>query len=111
MYSMIEQKLPGYQIDLVGNDHEEDKFIVAATSDRTPGSRYLFDAKTKELTKLVDVTPWLKEDQLAPMKPIEYKSRDCLTIHGYLTLPLGRDPKDLHQVMIRHGDPCPRDGR
>src|SRR5213078_1785133 len=86
MYSTIEQKLPGYQIDLVGNDHEEDKFIVAATSDRTSGSRYLFDAKTNELTKLVDVTPWLKEDQLAPMKPIDYQSRDGLTIHGYLTL-------------------------
>jgi dipeptidyl aminopeptidase/acylaminoacyl peptidase len=109
MYSTIEQKLPGYQIDLVGNDHEEDKFVVAATSDRTPGSRYLFDAKTKELTKLVDVTPWLKEDQLAPMKPIEYKSRDGLAIHGYLTLPLGRDPKNLPTVMIPHGGPWARD--
>jgi len=109
MYSAIEQKLPGYQIDLVGNDHEEDKFVVAATSDRTPGSRYLFDAKTKELTKLVDVAPWLKEDQLAPMKPIEYKSRDGLTIHGYLTLPLGRDPKNLPTVMIPHGGPWARD--
>jgi len=109
MYSTIEEKLPGYQIDLVGNDHEEDKFIVAATSDRTPGSRYLFDAKTKELTKLVDVTPWLKEDQLAPMKPIDYQSRDGLTIHGYLTLPLGRDPKNLPTVMIPHGGPWARD--
>ncbi|PYJ98094.1 MAG: S9 family peptidase, partial [Verrucomicrobia bacterium] len=109
MYSTIEQKLPGYQIDLVGNDHEEDKFVVSATSDRTPGSRYLFDTKTNELTKLVDVTPWLKEDQLAPMKPIEYKSRDGLIIHGYLTLPLGRDPKNLPTVMIPHGGPWARD--
>jgi len=109
MYSTIEQKLPGYQVDLVGNDHEENKFVVAATSDRTPGSRYLFDAKTKELTKLVDVAPWLKEDQLAAMKPIEYKSRDGLTIHGYLTLPLGRDPKNLPTVMIPHGGPWARD--
>ncbi len=110
MYSTIEQKLPGYQIDLVGNDHEENKFVVAATSDRTPGSRYLFDAKTKELTKLVDVAPWLKEDQLAPMKPIEYRSRDGLTIHGYLTLPLvGHDPKNLPTVMIPHGGPWARD--
>jgi dipeptidyl aminopeptidase/acylaminoacyl peptidase len=109
MYSTIEQKLPGYQVDLVGNDHEEDKFIVAATSDRTPGSRYLFDAKTKELTKLVDVAPWLKEDQLAPMKPIDYQSRDGLTIHGYVTLPLGRDPKNLPTVVIPHGGPWERD--
>jgi dipeptidyl aminopeptidase/acylaminoacyl peptidase len=109
MYSTIEQKLPGYQVDLAGNDHEEDKFIVAATSDRTPGSRYLFDAKTKELTKLADVAPWLKEDQLAPMKPIDYQSRDGLTIPGYVTLPLGRDPKSLPTVVIPHGGPWERD--
>jgi len=109
MYHTIEQKLPGYQVDLVGNDHEENKFVVSATSDRTPGSRYLFDTKTNELTKLVDVAPWLKEDQLAPMKPIEYKSRDGLTIHGYLTLPLGREPKNLPTVVIPHGGPWARD--
>ena len=109
MYHTIEQKLPGYQVDLVGNDHEENKFIVSAASDRTPGSRYLFDPKTNELTKLVDVAPWLKEDQLAPMKAIEYKSRDGLTIHGYLTLPLGREPKNLPTVVIPHGGPWARD--
>ena len=46
----IEQKLPGYQVDAVGTDHEEDQFIIAATSDRTPGSRYLFNVESGELT-------------------------------------------------------------
>jgi len=39
-----------------------------ANNDRTPGSRYLFEKKSGQLTKLVDVAPWLKEGQLAPMK-------------------------------------------
>ena len=108
-YAAIEKKLPGYQIDGVGTDHDENHFIIAATNDRTPGFRYLYDAKSGELTKLAEVAPWLKADQLAPMKPIEYKSRDGLTIHGYLTLPVGREAKNLPVVVNPHGGPWARD--
>ena len=109
MFATLEQKLPGWQIDIVGNDHEENQFIIAATSDRSPGGRYLFNAQTGELTKLAEVAPWLKADQLAEVKPIEYKSRDGLTIRGYLTLPLGRAPKNLPVVVNPHGGPWARD--
>jgi dipeptidyl aminopeptidase/acylaminoacyl peptidase len=43
------------------------------------------------------------------MKPIQYQSRDALTIHGYLTLPLGRAPKNLPVVINPHGGPWARD--
>ena len=43
------------------------------------------------------------------MKPIEYKSRDGLTIHGYLTLPVGREAKNLPVVVNPHGGPWARD--
>jgi dipeptidyl aminopeptidase/acylaminoacyl peptidase len=109
IFATLEQKLPGYQVDIAGNDHDENQFIIVATSDRTPGSRYLFNVKNGELTKLADVAPWLKEGQLAPVKPIEYTSRDGLTIHGYLTLPLGREPKNLAVVVNPHGGPWDRD--
>ncbi|MEP7249938.1 MAG: S9 family peptidase [Spartobacteria bacterium] len=109
MYKTLAEKLPGYEIEVVANDKAEDKFIVMASNDRSPGSRNLFDVKTGTLTKLVDVAPWLKEAQLAPMKPVEYKSRDGLTIHGYLTLPLGREAKNLPVVINPHGGPWYRD--
>ena len=103
------EKLPGYEVEVTANDKAEEKFIVVAINDRSPGSRNLFDAKTGTLTKLVDVAPWLKESELAPMKPIEYQSRDGLTIHGYLTLPLGREAKNLPVVVNPHGGPWARD--
>jgi dipeptidyl aminopeptidase/acylaminoacyl peptidase len=109
MYKTLAEKLPGYEVEVVANDKAEDKFIVMASNDRSPGSRNLFDAKTGTLTKLVDVAPWLKESELAPMKPIEYKSRDGLTIHAYLTLPLGREAKNLPVVINPHGGPWFRD--
>jgi dipeptidyl aminopeptidase/acylaminoacyl peptidase len=109
LYRTLADKLPGYEIEVSAHDKAEEKLIVVASNDRSPGSRNLFDRKTGSLTKLVDVAPWLKESDMAPMKPVEYKSRDGLTIRGYLTLPLGREAKNLPVVINPHGGPWFRD--
>src|SRR5438046_10511698 len=69
----------------------------------------MVEKETGKRTKLAAVAPWLKEEQLAPMKANEFKTRDGLTIRGYLTLPLGRDPKNLPVVVNPHGGPWARD--
>jgi dipeptidyl aminopeptidase/acylaminoacyl peptidase len=38
-------------------------------------------------------------------KPIRYKARDGLEIPAFLTLPLGRDAKNLPLIMLVHGGP------
>jgi dipeptidyl aminopeptidase/acylaminoacyl peptidase len=38
-------------------------------------------------------------------KPIDYKARDGVTIHAYLTLPKGREPKGLPLIIMPHGGP------
>jgi len=43
------------------------------------------------------------------MKPIQYISRDSITIHGYLTLPVGVKAKNLPVVFNPHGGPWARD--
>ena len=109
LYKTLQEKLPGYDIYFVSLNKEEDTFIVRTITDRSLGAFYVFDSKSGELTKLADRAPWLKEDQLVEMKPIEYKSRDGLTIHGYLTLPKGRPAKNLPVVVNPHGGPWARD--
>jgi dipeptidyl aminopeptidase/acylaminoacyl peptidase len=109
MFRDLESRLPGYEISLTSADKAEDKFIVATTSDRTPGKRYLYDKATRELTLLADVAPWLPEDELAPMRPVQYTSRDGLVIHGYLTLPKGVEARNLPVVVNVHGGPWHRD--
>src|SRR6185503_14167235 len=98
-------------MDLILQAHNkaEDKFIVAAFNDRTDGKRYIYDAKADSLSLLATLNPKISPDETAPMKPIEYKSRDGLTIHGYLTLPLGREPKNLACIVNPHGGPWARD--
>jgi dipeptidyl aminopeptidase/acylaminoacyl peptidase len=109
LYKTLDEKLPGYEVEVVAHNKAEDKLIVMASNDRSPGTRNLYDVKSGTLTKLAEVAPWLPEQQLAHMKPIEYQSRDGLTIHGYLTLPLGREAKNLPVVVNPHGGPWFRD--
>jgi dipeptidyl aminopeptidase/acylaminoacyl peptidase len=109
IYKELAARLPDYEIELTNNDRAERMFIVEADNDRTRGSRYLYDAHSKKLTKLCDVTPWLDEKRMATMKPIKYTTRDGLTVNGYLTLPNGALPKNLPMVVNPHGGPWYRD--
>lgn len=109
MYKKVQEALPAYEISFSSHNKAEDKFIVVAYSDRNPGRYYLYDRNTGQLDFLADSRPWLKEEHLAPMKPIKYTTRDGLTIEGYLTLPVGSDGKNLPTVVIPHGGPWARD--
>jgi dipeptidyl aminopeptidase/acylaminoacyl peptidase len=105
----IEKRLPGYEAAVAGMSKDEDKCLVRSYSDRSLGAYYFYDLKTKAFRKLADVSPWIKESEMAEMKPIRYQSRDGLTIHGYLTLPKGLSPKGLPVVVNPHGGPWYRD--
>src|SRR3984893_11407170 len=110
LYKNLTEKLPDYDVHITSSNKDEDMFIVRTITDRSLGAFYLYDAKSGDLTKLADRNPWLKEDQLCEMKPIEYTSRDGLTIHGYLTLPKGKAAKNLPIVINPHGVPRSRGG-
>lgn len=109
VYERINAKVPGMDLNLQSATKAEDKFIVAAFSDRTPGARYIYDAKADTLSMLAEINPKIPAADMAPMKPISYKSRDGLTINGYLTLPVGREPKGLACIVNPHGGPWARD--
>jgi dipeptidyl aminopeptidase/acylaminoacyl peptidase len=109
LYETLARNLPGYDVYVVSSNREEDTFIVRTISDRSLGAFYLYDTRSGALTKIADRNPWLKEADLAEMKPIEYAARDGLAIHGYLTLPRNAAARSLPIVVHPHGGPWHRD--
>jgi dipeptidyl aminopeptidase/acylaminoacyl peptidase len=109
MFEALQKQLPGMEITLQSATKTEDKFIVAASSDRTEGARYVYDRKSNSLTQLAVINPKITPSDMAAMKPISYKSRDGLTINGYLTLPVNKPAKNLACVVNPHGGPWARD--
>lgn len=108
MMNDLKSKLGDLEFDLVSNNKAEDKFLVLAHSDKSLGTYYLYDKRSGILEKISDITPWLDPEEMATMNPVEYASRDGLTIHGYLTLPKGytmENAKNLPVVVNPHGGP------
>jgi dipeptidyl aminopeptidase/acylaminoacyl peptidase len=108
----LKNKLGDIQFGIVSQDKAEDKKIVLASSDKSQGAYFLYDVITGKLDKITDVAPWLDEKEMASMVPVEYTSRDNLTIHGYLTLPKGYNldnAKNMPVIINPHGGPWARD--
>jgi len=49
------------------------------------------------------------QTQIAATLPLKFKARDGLTVHGYLTTPIGAERKNLPLVVLPHGGPWVRD--
>jgi dipeptidyl aminopeptidase/acylaminoacyl peptidase len=97
--------------DFAISSHTTDngKWIVSYTADDAPVSYYLYDRAAKKADFLFANNSKLEKAQLNRMEPIEFKARDGLTIHGYLTKPVGVEPKNLPTVLLVHGGPWARD--
>ncbi|MCD4745302.1 MAG: S9 family peptidase [Bacteroidales bacterium] len=112
LFENLEKKLGDYELGISAYNKEEDVFIVRTYSDRSLGAYYIYNKNTDKLDKIVDVSPWLDEDEMAKVEPIQYESRDGLTINGYLTLPKGynlENAKNLPAIINPHGGPWYRD--
>ena len=84
-------------------------WIVGFLVDNGPMAYYAYDRGTGKATFLFYHRPALLKYTLASMEPISFKSRDGLTIHGYLTCPPGKPRKNLPIVLNVHGGPWARD--
>lgn len=83
---------------------------VRVYSDRQPSEAFLFDRQAGKATFLAGSMEWIKAGEMSPMKPISFKARDGLQLHGYITLPAGSDGRNLPMVINPHGGPHgPRD--
>jgi dipeptidyl aminopeptidase/acylaminoacyl peptidase len=90
-------------------DLADKTWLVTYNTDNGPVYYYSYDRATKKSQLLFSNKPKLEKLALAQMQPISYKSRDGLTIHGYLTTPVGIPAKNLPTVLLVHGGPWSRD--
>lgn len=109
-YKEIDDKLKSQfgdkEFGIVSSDDNNDKLLVVVGSDKLYGTYYEYDTKTKQTKLLYNLMPQLKEEDMAEMRPIEFKSRDGLTIRGYITLPKAAlEGKKVPLIVNPHGGP------
>jgi dipeptidyl aminopeptidase/acylaminoacyl peptidase len=94
---------------VIDRDQADKTWLVAYTFDRGPISYYAWDRETRKGTFLFVHQPKLQGLALAEMKAVSFKARDGLNLRGYLTLPVGLEPRDLPMILMVHGGPWGRD--
>ncbi len=108
----LQKHFPGKSFGTADTDKSEQKRLIYVGGDRTRGAYYHYDVALDKLTKLADVAPWIKEEDMVEMLPVSYTTRDALNIEAYLSLPQGctlDTAKQLPVVVHPHGGPWARD--
>ena len=106
--SQIDRALPN-TINTIGAPING-KMLVTSSSDRDPGTVYIYDANGPSLTEALRIAEWIKPQQMNEMRPISFTARDGMRIDGYLTLPKSwKAGAPAPMIMHPHGGPWARD--
>jgi len=96
------------EVHIAGRTLVDDVWIVARSVDDGPVHYYRYDRSSRKATPLFTSQPKLEGLPLAKMEPVSFTARDGLTIHAYLTRPIGLEPGGP-AVLLVHGGPWGRD--
>lgn len=99
----------GYRMSIIGQADDPNIMIVYSEGADDAGSNYLINFTTGATTDLGALYPDLPVEWLTTKLAIHYTAADGTDIEAYLTLPPGRDARNLPLVMHPHGGPAARD--
>lgn len=105
----IEKAFPGKSAGIVSSDLAADELVVYVTGTIEPPAYYLLDRTNHTVRPIAAPYPDLINVKLGEVRAFDYPARDGLPIHAYLTLPPGKQSKDLPLVVMPHGGPDARD--
>lgn len=105
LYQTLQASFPGSLVVVEGRTGESGLMLLAAHSDRAPVDYFLFDAQARRASHLASRRSWIDPERTARVEPFTLQARDGLELHGYLTLPVGLEPKGLPMVVMPHGGP------
>jgi dipeptidyl aminopeptidase/acylaminoacyl peptidase len=108
-WNAVIKAFPGEQVTLASWSANKRQIVVEVDSPTLGPAYALVDLDAKSARFLGDAYMGLTQAGVSERRPIKYKAADGLEITGYLTLPRGKDPKNLPLVVLPHGGPKARD--
>ncbi|QYK03706.1 alpha/beta hydrolase family protein [Shewanella zhangzhouensis] len=109
-FRALEASFPQDAVFITSSTADNNTWILTTASDVNPGEFYSYDRVNKKIAYVASSKPWIDKAKMSHKEPVSFKARDGLTIHGYLTVPRGKDAKELPLIVHPHGGPHgPRD--
>ncbi len=109
-YKGLKQAFPNSYVFINNYTRDNNQMVFRVSSDINPGEFYILDLTKNKIKPLINSRSWINMKEMSSMKPITITARDGVELHGYLTLPKGKEAKNLPLVVNPHGGPHgPRD--
>ena len=96
---------PGRDARLVSRSADNKRVIARVSGGATPTTYYLIDYTTKKADIVGEEYPALADQPQGSVREFQYKARDDYSLFGYLTIPAGKEEKNLPLVVLPHGGP------
>lgn len=105
LHKLLGSKFPGNYVDFINYTDDGSRLLFSVRSDREPGAYFLYDRASGKAFPLFATREQIDPEQMAERRPISFKARDGLELHGYITLPLRAAGKLPPLVLMPHGGP------
>ena len=105
----IDRTFPDRTNVIVNRSRDGNRMLIWSSAADDPGTYYVYDRAARRMETFASPLDSLQELRFAPVRHVEYPSRDGVSIRAYLTLPPGRGERGLPLVVLPHGGPFLRD--
>ena len=105
LHQQLSAQFPGQYLHFIDFSDDGKLLLFSVKSDRDPGSYYLFDRTTMKADLLFSAMEAIFPEQMAERRPISFKARDGLELHGFMTMPANTGNGKLPLVVLPHGGP------
>jgi len=102
LHAGLMQRFPGELVFFRDFSRDGRKVLFTISSDRHPGAYYVLDRDKGKIQLIAEVEPWIKPEQMAHVRSIEFNSRDGRKLFGFYTTK-GDGPQPL--IVMPHGGP------
>lgn len=108
-WTTLVQGLPGKRLRLGSFSSDYQTVVARSESDTDAGTFYLYDAAARSVSVVGRAYPEVGPEGISSVSMLTYTAADGMELYGYLTLPRGRQARDLPLILLPHGGPASRD--
>lgn len=105
IYQVLLSKFPNEFVSFSSFSEDGTVLIFEVSSDREPGTYYLFDLKARKVAKLFSEKASIDPDKMGSRVPMHFTASDGTTLEAILTVPHGNSMNNLPMVLLPHGGP------
>ena len=105
----LESTFGAGRVQIISWNRDRSKLLAHVGGPNQAGSYHLVDVAARSVILIAWLNETLQDQELAQVRTVRYRARDDVEIEAVLTLPPGREARNLPVIVMPHGGPSARD--